>query len=314
MKVNCKICNSKDVPLEFFNVKEMMTGTRDQFTYFRCANCGTLQIEEILFDMSKYYDKNYYSFSINYKTNWLLYLRNRYGIRGKGIVGFVLNKIFPTYLEHSIVGSYLLNDNTSFLDVGCGNGDFIKLLHDLGFDNLTGIDPFLLAPLKLSNNSSILNLSLHKLSGQFKVIRMHHVFEHVPNPDDTFKKLNDILADDGTLIVTIPIVGIVYKEFKEHSYVIQAPHHFFLYTEDSLIALANRYGLIINKVIRNPLGLQNWLKISKYWSENIANPEIKNGDNISKRDKKKFSSIENHAIKNNLGDNVTFVFKKIKNV
>ena len=59
----CRACGSTRVA-EGLNPREMMFGTRDRFAYFRCADCGCLQIGEVPENLSKYYPDNYYSYSL----------------------------------------------------------------------------------------------------------------------------------------------------------------------------------------------------------------------------------------------------------
>jgi hypothetical protein len=64
--VKCRICANNENQ-KVSEVREMMFGFRDVFTYFQCSVCGCLQIADIPTDMSKYYPSNYYSYSFNEK-------------------------------------------------------------------------------------------------------------------------------------------------------------------------------------------------------------------------------------------------------
>ncbi len=57
-KIECRICSNKDEK-QIFVAKEKHFGLNDEFIYFECPNCETLQIEEIPADMSKYYPDGY---------------------------------------------------------------------------------------------------------------------------------------------------------------------------------------------------------------------------------------------------------------
>src|ERR1035437_10617754 len=59
--MNCRICQSAEVSLSVVT-REMMFGLRDEFTYFECAVCGCVQIQDIPADLGRYYPQNYYSF------------------------------------------------------------------------------------------------------------------------------------------------------------------------------------------------------------------------------------------------------------
>ena len=60
MNTQCRICNNSN-DNQVYLVKEMMFGFPDEFVYFKCSNCGCLQISEEPADISKYYPTDYYS-------------------------------------------------------------------------------------------------------------------------------------------------------------------------------------------------------------------------------------------------------------
>jgi hypothetical protein len=66
----CKICGNIEEN-KVFEIREMMFGFRDEFTYFECSKCGCLQIAEIPINMEKYYPSNYYSFQKIYSDNFI---------------------------------------------------------------------------------------------------------------------------------------------------------------------------------------------------------------------------------------------------
>lgn len=60
--MSCKICRNASNN-QYYQVKEMMFGTREVFTYFTCSECNCLQLEDSSIDFAKYYPSdNYYSY------------------------------------------------------------------------------------------------------------------------------------------------------------------------------------------------------------------------------------------------------------
>lgn len=57
----CRICGN-DIDNREYTVRENMFHLYDEFLYFKCANCGCLQIKEYPTNISKYYPSDYYSF------------------------------------------------------------------------------------------------------------------------------------------------------------------------------------------------------------------------------------------------------------
>jgi len=56
----CDICGAADGTVHI--VREMMFGTRKSYSYFRCADCGCMQLRDALGSVEQY-PPGYYSFS-----------------------------------------------------------------------------------------------------------------------------------------------------------------------------------------------------------------------------------------------------------
>ena len=55
----CQVCESQTGCPHV--VKEMMLGTRDEFLYWECAECGCLSLTAVPEHLEKYYPDTYYS-------------------------------------------------------------------------------------------------------------------------------------------------------------------------------------------------------------------------------------------------------------
>lgn len=62
----CRVCGKKGAFLSYL-VREMLNGTKDEFEYFVCDNCGCLQISDVPDNLGKYYGSSYYSFGFEAK-------------------------------------------------------------------------------------------------------------------------------------------------------------------------------------------------------------------------------------------------------
>jgi hypothetical protein len=58
----CNACESPG-PHTIYVFREMMFGTGDEFEYFECKDCGSIQRLIAVIDESKFYPSNYYSFA-----------------------------------------------------------------------------------------------------------------------------------------------------------------------------------------------------------------------------------------------------------
>ena len=75
----CRLCRATG-PHQSFAVREMMFGTREQFQYFSCAACDTLQIHSPLSgeELGRHYPADYYSYETSQQPKFLRWLTTKY--------------------------------------------------------------------------------------------------------------------------------------------------------------------------------------------------------------------------------------------
>lgn len=94
-----------------------------------------------------------------------------------------------------------------WLDVGIGAGSLLMVADEFGFD-AKGID-VRSAPVEKAK-SYALNaecVSFQDCSGEYDVISMCDVLEHIPFPKKALKKAHELLAVEGVLMVSCPNAG-----------------------------------------------------------------------------------------------------------
>lgn len=251
----CGICQNTSGNKNYV-FREMMLGTRDEFDYFVCANCGCLQITDIPEDMARYYPDTYYSLQSqkNKKTSplkkFLKKQRLQYCLGENNFINKILTKIYkpPQYFEW--FKGLNLTTTSKILDVGCGSGDLLLSMHKEGFTNLTGVDPFIAQDIHHENNVTIHKCDIAELQSQFDCIMMHHSFEHAANPLALLAKIKEALADNGRILLRIPLCdSYAWRTYGEHWVQLDAPRHFFLHTKKSISLLADKAGLRITKIV-----------------------------------------------------------------
>jgi 2-polyprenyl-3-methyl-5-hydroxy-6-metoxy-1,4-benzoquinol methylase len=150
-------------------------------------------------------------------------------------------------------------ENKSVLDFGCGNGGFlIKAKKTARL--VAGIEP----EARLSGHFNKNELSVakdieHLDHGDFDIITMFHVIEHLHEPIQTLKNIAKKLAKNGQIIVETPnandalLTTYSCQAFSNFTY---WSCHLFLYNQHTLSLLAKPAGLKVNfvkQVQRYPL-------------------------------------------------------------
>ena len=321
----CKLCGCQD-NLERYTVKEMEMGFKEKFNYLFCESCGTLQIEHIPENLSKYYSGGYYSFNTG-KSNILKSiarkLKDSYTINPNtfNFLGSILCKIsdFPNAQLTAIKYTYSkLNLYSNILDVGCGNGALLSRLASLGFKNLEGIDPFLSENKILRNGVKLFKKSVLDLNKEefYNLIMFHHSFEHLTeNPFVVLKKIYKLLKKNGFCIVRMPTTSsYAWEKYKEHWVGIQAPRHIMIYSIRGFEILAKKTGFQIEKFYLDSTHFS--LIASEQYKRGIplnhersffVNPKK---SIFSKKDIKNFKDKAMELNNNNRGDMICIILKK----
>lgn len=108
-----------------------------------------------------------------------------------------------------ILDKYIGSKSKRLLDVGCGNGFFLKFMSENGWE-VFGIEP---SP-KASEYACCLGLNVFdttleefggdKWFGYFDAINLKCVLEHVPNPMEILEICKSLLKDSGIMCVKVP--------------------------------------------------------------------------------------------------------------
>lgn len=316
--MECRICfntSNNDI----YEVKEMMFGYRDKFSYFQCSKCACLQIANIPTDMSKYYPHHYYSFNavkkINNPIKYLLKrLRNNYALYNKGIIGKLL---FNKYPINNIFAKYVtLNKNSRIIDVGCGNGSLLYELSIANLNKLLGVDPYIEKDIIYSRKLKIIKKDITQVEGKWDLLMFHHSFEHIPNPAETIEHVSKLLFKGGVCLLRIPTISsYAWEHYRENWVQIDAPRHFFLHSIESIKRLAEKANLNLERVIYDSTSFQFWG--SEQYIKNISlKSEQSYGINPSKSifsgaDIKKFEQTARKLNLKNRGDQAAFFLKKM---
>ncbi len=98
-----------------------------------------------------------------------------------------------------------LNIQKRVLDVGCGDGQFLSYLKSKGYTKTLGVEP------NTSRRCNAIKRGINVLSdlsslseAEFDLIFVWHVLEHVEKPLLFLDEITSLLADGGSIIISIP--------------------------------------------------------------------------------------------------------------
>lgn len=107
------------------------------------------------------------------------------------------------------LNEYIGNEPKRLLDVGCGNGFFLKFMKENGWE-VFGIEPSLKASeYARSLELNVFNTTLEEFTDDkwfnyFDLVNLKCVLEHIQNPVEVLKVCKSFLKDSGMICVEVP--------------------------------------------------------------------------------------------------------------
>ena len=205
----CGLCGNNDFTF-LFSGHDYIGFSPLTFNVMKCSKCGLVCVNPYPENLVDYYDAYQKG---NLKDDALLFL-----------------------LPDRVKKIKKLKNSGKILDIGCGKGEFLFNMSREGWD-VYGCDfyPYVcdLAKKKfgLKNiyNDDFLHVNFPEKS--FDVITLWHVLEHLARPMETLKKINQLLKDDGVLIIESPdFSSIQSRFFKDKWFSLDVPRHLFQFS------------------------------------------------------------------------------------
>jgi SAM-dependent methyltransferase len=133
--------------------------------------------------------------------------------------------LFDTYCKDVMPGRSL--------DVGCGRGEWVRLLKAHGW-TAHGIDAF--RNFKPDGiNFFHADLDNYSPDLRYDFITLIHCFEHFADPAASLKKLANLLKPGGRVLIIVPNFGGAWSRLLADSWhMLRTDHHAFHYTPNSL--------------------------------------------------------------------------------
>jgi SAM-dependent methyltransferase len=258
---DCRLCGSTG-PHQTIEVREMYFGTREPFEYYSCSACDTLQIVNVPEgeELTRHYPPNYHSYNVSARPKglgWLTTQHDRYKLRTSGsLTGALITALLPEGIVRAVnggdavgmLGQLALDRDARILDVGCGGGALLDRLARVGFNSLSGADPFIAADGETPRGVPLMKRYLNEVTGEFDVIMFNHSLEHVPDPIATLKLAYEKLAAGGVCLVRLPTTSSeAWTIYRSDWVQIDAPRHIVIPSRQGMALAADRVGLRVEK-------------------------------------------------------------------
>lgn len=165
-----------------------------------------------------------------------------------------------------------LPENPKVLEVGCGNGFFMKALIDSGLTkNVFGVEPS--KTMVSQADSSVKNkikVNIFKPNlfpnNTFNLILCFHTLDHMVDPNQFIKGAKTILRKNGYIIIVAhDTEGLSVKLFGEKSAIFDV-EHIYLFNNKTLRKIFARNGFKVVKVFNlvNSYPLNYWMQMSGF--------------------------------------------------
>ncbi len=251
--VSCGVCSSSQArPVTLGRDFEYHTSD-DEFQIVECEDCGNMYLNPrpVKDELPRIYPPNYYAY--NYDT-----AIHPLAIQAKRLLdGFKVTG----WLKH------VANREPLFLDVGCGDGRYLRMLNRLGVpkDNIYGVE------LDYRQVEALRKEGFHGHCGRveeaasqlpassFELIVLLQVLEHVENPQAMVATLSGMLRDGGVLILETPNTdSFDFRLFRHrHWGGYHFPRHWNLFNLSALRRMVEAHGMTVKEF--------NFLPAHSFW-------------------------------------------------
>lgn len=230
MRSKCQNC---------FRSKIQLTGDFGDVSIFQCDHCGLAFSSKL----SKNFDpRHVYN---NYYVN---------EIPGRFVFGIeYLIRLFRFFRAFKVWTA--CSKAKRILDIGSGRGLMLYYLRKYyGYTRTSGTqienNAYEFSKNKLGleiYNDDLLNIDLGP--GDFDIITLWHVLEHLAKPSQYFKKIRSLLREKGCLVIEVPNFDSWTRKLTGRYWLgLDPQYHLFFFTPKSLVGLLTKYGFKTRKI------------------------------------------------------------------
>lgn len=239
---NCPVCGSTNIK-PFLSCCDFCA-SGETFNIEKCQNCGFAFTQQFPDEeeIGRYYDTPAY---ISHSDT------------RKGIINAAYHLVRKAMLQKKadLTERYAARKG-SLLDIGCGTGYYAATMKRRGWETL-GIEKNRSAANFSAERHGIKALPPNELvnlkEGQFDVITLWHVLEHLQELHFTAETLKRLLKPEGTLIIALPNEqSYDARHYKDYWAAWDVPRHLWHFSPDTFEKFITPYGFTIVERKRMP--------------------------------------------------------------
>lgn len=267
----CNYCSHTEPRVVAENIRDWEYGVEGEYSFLRCTACQGVQLHPFpnLDDLRKAYDIDYHGYAEGEKRGLLF-----------SILYAAREALFNRKMQP------LVHPQSRVLDVGCGQGDFLRGIARLGVNDLVGID---------FNPDIVEILARHRIQGyagtfdeypatpgSFDLVAMNNYLEHTLAPVAELKRTLEVLKPGGYLVGEVPGFDSVERRlFGRYWGGNHVPRHTYQFDHDFLRRQLTDSGFVDVEISHQlntshlALSVQNYLQRKRQDLRN--NPAIRHG-------------------------------------
>ncbi|MBA4369599.1 MAG: hypothetical protein C0403_18395 [Desulfobacterium sp.] len=245
----CQICGEWDIR-KAGSIEGIKYSPGEFFDLMRCDGCGItfIGIDTGPDFIATYYPENYKPHNPNIHKTFHIRKTIMRGIRSivfgktgrksRFFFGHMKRIISSLYNKTAYRSIPFFRGEGILLDIGCGIGNYLRLLQDIGW-TVHGVEPVEKAAVFAQNSGLSVNHIRYEEAeypGQFfDVVTMWHVLEHFSDPKKILQKVSKMLKDDGLFLIGIPNYDSFDRRiFQKYWNGFEIPLHLYHFTPDSI--------------------------------------------------------------------------------
>lgn len=214
----CNLCTSTDSRLFLISGRHELV---------QCCRCGLIRTETFRHGETSYNGDAYFTLKNQYVRNWDDFLS-------------MFRTLVAKIMVHQPPPALLL-------DVGTGIGTLLAAARESGY-SIQGVEvsPWAAAFARDEKQLNVVAGTLAEASlkaGQYDVVVLNHVLEHVENPRELLVEAKRVLADDGLLVIGVPNAASLMLSLRKGRWASLRPEeHIWHFTPVTLRRLLREAG------------------------------------------------------------------------